>query len=63
MPQRPTPRPLEIKVPHPFQGEAKDHDTRVCVFVKDPQRAFKDQLAELKVPCIAKVIGISKLRK
>ena len=41
-PQRPTPRPLEITVPHPFQGVAKEHDTRVCVFVKDPSRAFKD---------------------
>lgn len=62
VPVRPTPRPLEIKVPHPFQGETKD-DTRVCIFVKDPSRAIKDQLAELKVPAIAKVIGISKLRK
>jgi ribosome biogenesis protein UTP30 len=62
VPTRPTPRPLEIKVPHPFQGETKD-DTRVCMFVKDPARDIKDQLAELKVPAIAKVIGISKLRK
>ena len=42
VPQRPTPRPLEINVPHPFQGDTKQHDTRVCVFVKDPSRAFKD---------------------
>lgn len=63
VPQRPTPRPLEIKVPHPFQGEAKEHDTRVCVFVKDPSRAFKDEIAELNIPSIAKVIGMSKLRK
>lgn len=62
VPQRPTPRPLEIKVPHPFQGD-NNHDTRVCVFAKDPARALKDQLADLKVPAIAKVIGISKLRK
>lgn len=63
VPERPTPRPLEIKVPHPFQGDSKEHDTRVCVFVKDPARAIKDQLAELKVPSITKVIGISKLKK
>lgn len=35
----------------------------MCVFVKDPARAIKDQLAELQVPAIAKVIGISKLKK
>lgn len=63
VPERPTPRPLEIKVPHPFQGDAKAHNTRVCVFAKDPARALKDQLASLKVPCIAKVIGYSKLKK
>jgi ribosome biogenesis protein UTP30 len=63
VPTRPTPRPLEIKVPHPFQGEAKEHGTRVCVFSKDPARSLKDQLAALKVPCIAKVIGVSKLKK
>jgi ribosome biogenesis protein UTP30 len=35
----------------------------VCVFSKDPARELKDQLASLKVPCIAKVIGVSKLKK
>jgi len=42
VPERPTPRPLEIKLPHPFQGDGKEHDTRVCIFVKDPARAIKD---------------------
>jgi len=45
VPTKPTPRPLDIKVPHPFQGDAKDHGTRVCVFAKDPARDLKDQLA------------------
>lgn len=63
VPTKPTPRPLDIKLPHPFQGDAKEHGTRVCVFSKDPARELKDQLAELKVPCIAKVIGVSKLKK
>ena len=63
VPSRPTPRPQEIKIPHPYQGDAKDHGTRVCVFVKDPSRDIKNQLAELSVPCIAKVIGYSKLKK
>ena len=35
----------------------------MCVFAKDPARSLKDQLAALKVPCIAKVIGVSKLKK
>lgn len=35
----------------------------MCVFSKDPARELKDQLATLKVPCIAKVIGVSKLKK
>lgn len=63
VPTRPTPRPLDIKLPHPFQGDAKDNGTRVCLFAKDPARELKNQLAELKVPCIAKVIGVSKLKK
>lgn len=50
-------------MPHPFQGDAKEHGTRVCVFSKDPARELKDQLVSLKVPCIAKVIGVSKLKK
>ena len=31
--------------------------------MKDPARDFKSQLAALKVPCIAKVIGYTKLKK
>jgi hypothetical protein len=54
---------LEIRIPHPFQGDAKEHGTRVCVFAKDPARSLKNELANLKVPSIAKVIGLSKLRK
>lgn len=37
--------------------------TKVCVFVKDPSREFKDQIQDLKIPCIAKVIGYTKLKK
>lgn len=33
------------------------------MFVKDPSRAFKDQIQELKIPCIAKVIGFDKLKR
>lgn len=40
VPTNPTPRPLQIKVPHPFHSKA--NNTRVCVFVKDPEREFKN---------------------
>jgi len=33
------------------------------VFSTDPARALKDQLLKVEVPCIAKVIGIDKLRR
>lgn len=61
LPTNPTPRPLQIKLPHPFNSSA--HNTRACVFVKDPAREFKNQIAALKIPCIAKVIGYTKLKK
>lgn len=61
VPEKPTPRPQQIEVPHPFNS--KDYNTRVCMFVKDPAREIKNQLAELKVPCFAKVIGYDKLRR
>ena len=33
------------------------------MFVKDPSRDFKNEIASLKVPCIAKVIGYDKLKR
>lgn len=36
VPEKPTPRPQQIKISHPFNN-AKNN-TRVCVFVKDPAR-------------------------
>ena len=42
VPSRPTPRPAMIKVDHPFT--TGKNNARLCVFVKDPQRAFKDQI-------------------
>lgn len=31
--------------------------------MKDPARAFKDQIEDLDLPCIAKVIGFDKLKR
>jgi ribosome biogenesis protein UTP30 len=61
VPSKPTPRPAQIKLAHPFM--TADHTSRICVFVKDPQRAFKDEIQDLKIPTIAKVIGYDKLRR
>lgn len=33
------------------------------MIVKDPARAFKDQIQDLKIPTIAKVIGYDKLKR
>jgi ribosome biogenesis protein UTP30 len=60
LPQNPTPRPLQIPLPHSFCAAGL---TKACIFVKDPQRAFKDEIQSLKIPYLAKVIGYSKLKK
>lgn len=52
---------MQVTIPHPFNTSA--NNTRVCVFVKDPAREFKDEIQDLKIPCIAKVIGYNKLKK
>ena len=50
-----------ISIDHPFLSEAQN--SRVCIIVKDPARAFKDQIQKMKIPCIAKVIGFDKLKR
>jgi hypothetical protein len=45
VPSKPTARPAMIKIEHPFTNSG-----RFCVFVKDPQRAFKDQIQDLEIP-------------
>jgi hypothetical protein len=61
VPETPSARPQLISLPHPFYSAAEN--TRVCVFVKDPSREFKDQIENLDIPCIAKVIGFDKLKR
>jgi ribosome biogenesis protein UTP30 len=61
VPNKPSARPQLIKIPHPFITKAEN--SRVCVFVKDPARAFKDQIEDMDLPCIAKVIGFDKLKR
>ena len=48
-------------MPKPFNSSK--HDTRICIFVKDPEADFKAQIASLKIPCIAEVIGFDRLKR
>mmetsp|Transcript_4650 Transcript_4650/g.7888 ORF Transcript_4650/g.7888 Transcript_4650/m.7888 type:complete len:244 (+) Transcript_4650:46-777(+) len=57
----PTPRPLQLKVSSPFNNV--DFNTRVCVFVKDPESEFRSQIQDLDIPCVAEVIGLDRLRR
>jgi hypothetical protein len=51
-------KPVPLPLPHPFVSlETAD----ICLFTTDPQREFKDKLAEQGLR--AKVIGVSKLKK
>mmetsp|Transcript_366 Transcript_366/g.490 ORF Transcript_366/g.490 Transcript_366/m.490 type:complete len:263 (-) Transcript_366:174-962(-) len=61
VPTNPSPKPHMVKIDHPYLTE--DQRSRVCVIVKDPARAFKDQIQSLNIPCIAKVIGYDKLKR
>ncbi|KNC82432.1 hypothetical protein SARC_05282 [Sphaeroforma arctica JP610] len=52
---------IQIPVPHPFSNE----QTEICLITKDPQtgeREWKDKVAEQKVPNVAKVVSLSKLK-
>ncbi|KAF2488947.1 ribosomal protein L1 [Lophium mytilinum] len=56
-------KPSKIALPHPFGSP----DARVCLITADPQRAFKDLIAEPTFPAsissrISRVIGITKLK-
>ncbi|KAF1976600.1 ribosomal protein L1 [Bimuria novae-zelandiae CBS 107.79] len=57
-------KPTKLPLPHPIVGS----DVRICIFTKDPQRAYKDLVASDEFPAdlrtrVARVIGVDKLRK
>ncbi|GAA5998889.1 Utp30p [Rhodotorula paludigena] len=58
-PKRETHKPVRIPVPHPVMNPKTQP---VTLFTKDPQREYKDLLAELKVGFVERVIGLDKLR-
>ncbi|KAK2196734.1 bifunctional Ribosomal protein L1 [Babesia duncani] len=51
-------KPLQIKLKHPIYT-----DKEVCIFVKDPQKHWKEIIKRENVPQIKKVIGVTKLKK
>lgn len=61
VPTNPTPRPQQISIPHPFTSS--NFDSRVCIIVKDPEEYFRDQIQDMKIPCIAEVIGFDRLKR
>lgn len=61
VPTNPSPKPQLLTIDHPYMTE--EQRSRICVIVKDPARAFKDQIQSLNIPTIAKVIGLDKLKR
>ncbi|BGP20189.1 hypothetical protein JCM10213_005957 [Rhodosporidiobolus nylandii] len=59
-PKREVHKPIRIPVPHPVLNPK---ESPVTLFVKDPQRHYKDLLPELKINFISRVVGLDKLQK
>ncbi|KPV73382.1 uncharacterized protein RHOBADRAFT_48785 [Rhodotorula graminis WP1] len=58
-PKRDVHKPIRIAVPHPVLNPRVQP---VTLFVKDPQRVYKNLLDELKIGFITRVVGLDKLR-
>ncbi|KAJ3046219.1 hypothetical protein HDV00_000031 [Rhizophlyctis rosea] len=58
MPEKLRVKPLRIPIRHALLDEKAE----VCLITKDPQRTYKDLLAEKGVTRVSKVIGVSKLK-
>jgi ribosome biogenesis protein UTP30 len=57
-------KPTKIPLPHSIIP----NDVRICIFTKDPQRAYKDLVASDAFPAtlrgkVARVLGVEKLKK
>ncbi|BGP27656.1 ribosomal protein L1 superfamily protein [Rhodotorula toruloides] len=59
-PKRETHKPVRIPVPHPVLNPRQ---SPVTLFVKDPQREYKDLIASSNIGFISRVVGLDKLRK
>merc|ERR1711939_79884 len=60
---RPKHKPVRLPLPHPLNDPRGPTGKSVCMFVKDPQRRYKDLLAERKINFISRVVGLGKLQK
>ncbi|SJX61690.1 related to UTP30-subunit of U3-containing 90S pre-ribosome [Sporisorium reilianum f. sp. reilianum] len=52
-------KPVRVNLPHALHTPG---EVSVCLLVKDPQREYKDLLVERGVKCVARVVGVSKLK-
>ncbi|KAJ7160877.1 ribosomal protein L1p/L10e family-domain-containing protein [Mycena filopes] len=52
-------KPIKISIPHPL---VDPRTSAICLITKDPQREYKDLLAERGVKFISRVVGIEKLK-
>jgi Mg2+/citrate symporter len=58
----PLPSPVHFPVSmsiSPLPHSIRNSSTEVCLIVKEPQREFKDKVAEQGIDCIKKVISSS----
>ena len=46
------------QIPHSFMNE----DAQVCLFVKDPQREYKDLVKAKNITCVHRIVGMEKLK-
>ncbi|KEP65919.1 UNVERIFIED_CONTAM: hypothetical protein HHA_314750 [Hammondia hammondi] len=54
--------PVQIVLPHPLFDVSKG-EGECCLFVKDPQRKWKELIAPEKLPGLTRVLGLEKLKK
>ncbi|GAA6025511.1 hypothetical protein JCM11491_004141 [Sporobolomyces phaffii] len=59
-PKREVHKPIRLPLPHPVMNPK---ESPVTLFVKDPQREYKDLLADLKIGFVSRVVGLDKLTK
>ncbi|GAA5951614.1 hypothetical protein JCM3765_005984 [Sporobolomyces pararoseus] len=59
-PKREVHKPVRLPLPHPVMNPK---ESPVTLFVKDPQREYKDLLADLKIGFVSRVVGLDKLNK
>ena len=65
IPERVSPKPVPIRLPHPLHGSGKDDEEEhaVCLIVKEDDKAkVKKALAAMKMEGVSEVVGLQELR-